>query len=87
MKVSSPLVRLIEIILMTFPIFNLSAQADIGLPENFPDITVNVYDDPEYSAIQKELHKRLDELRVQYQDDSDARNQEWIVYDLERMNR
>jgi hypothetical protein len=50
--------------------------------EKDPREMINVYDNPKYRAIQKELHKRLEELRVQYQDDSETRNQEWITYDL-----
>lgn len=45
----------------------------------------NVYDHPDYTSIQKRLHKRLDELRVQYQDDSDSLNQEWIDSDIARL--
>ncbi len=45
----------------------------------------NVYDHPDYTSIQKSLHKRLDELRIQYQDDSDSLNQEWIDSDISRL--
>ena len=36
--------------------------------ENDPDEMKNVYDDPEYSEVREELHKRLDELRKQFGD-------------------
>ncbi|MGW9684646.1 sulfatase family protein [Flagellimonas sp. 2504JD1-5] len=37
----------------------------------------NVYSDPAYAGVVKELHKKLDELRVQYKD-SDELNQHYI---------
>ncbi|MBT8203935.1 MAG: DUF4976 domain-containing protein, partial [Eudoraea sp.] len=52
--------------------------------EKDPDELNNLYNDPAYSAVQKRLHKRLEELRVQYKD-SDSLNQKWIAYDLQRL--
>lgn len=45
----------------------------------------NLYDQPEYKTVQEQLHKRLKELRIQYQDNSDNLNQEWIAKDIERL--
>ncbi|WP_422105185.1 sulfatase [Winogradskyella sp.] len=45
----------------------------------------NVYDHSDYKDVQMEMHKRLEALRVQYQDASDSLNQEWIEYDIKRL--
>ncbi|WP_111683631.1 sulfatase family protein [Winogradskyella tangerina] len=45
----------------------------------------NIYDDPKYKTIQADMHKRLNELRLQYKDASDSLNQEWIDKDIERL--
>lgn len=42
-----------------------------------PEELTNVYDDPAYAEIRSELHKKLDELRVQYKD-SDQLSDEYI---------
>ncbi len=52
--------------------------------EKDPDEMNNVYNNPAYSEVQKMLHKRLEELRVQYKD-SDSLNQKWIAHDLQRL--
>lgn len=45
----------------------------------------NIYDDPNYSEIQNELHQRLLELRIKYRDNSDSLNQHWIDHDIKRL--
>lgn len=42
-----------------------------------PEELTNVYDDPAYAEIRSELHKKLEELRVQYKD-SDQLSDEYI---------
>ncbi|NVJ64492.1 MAG: sulfatase [Flavobacteriaceae bacterium] len=42
-----------------------------------PEELTNVYDDPAYAEVRKELHKKLEELRVQYKD-SDQLSDEYI---------
>ena len=37
----------------------------------------NVYDDPAYTEVKKELHQQLEQLRVQYRD-NDSLNQHFI---------
>ena len=51
---------------------------------NDPDEMNNVYGHPDYKKIQEMMHKRLDEIRLQYKD-SDSLNEKWIKYDLERL--
>lgn len=53
--------------------------------EQDPQELNNIYNTPEFSVIQQELHSRLKELRVQYSDDSDSLNQQWIDHDIERL--
>jgi arylsulfatase A-like enzyme len=53
--------------------------------ENDPQELNNVYDNPDYAKIQEMMHKRLKELRVQYEDASDELNQQWIQSDLKRL--
>ena len=36
-----------------------------------PQELKNVYDDPAYTEIREDLHKRLDDLRVKYKDNSE----------------
>ena len=52
--------------------------------EKDPEEMNNVYNHPSYSEMQNALHKRLEELRVQYRD-SDSLNAKWIAHDLERL--
>ncbi len=52
--------------------------------EKDPEEMNNIYDDPSYSQVQKMLHERLEELRVQYKD-SDSLNAQWIAHDLQRL--
>ena len=42
-----------------------------------PNEMNNIYGDPDYAAVQKELHKELEELRVKY-DDNDSLNEKFI---------
>ncbi|MEZ4797833.1 MAG: sulfatase [Flavobacteriaceae bacterium] len=53
--------------------------------EKDPEELNNVYNNPEYKVVQQEMHKRLDELRVQYKDNSDSLNQQWIESDIKRL--
>lgn len=53
--------------------------------EKDPDELHNVYGLAEYSMVQKIMHKRLEELRIQYQD-SDSLNEQWIKHDIQRLN-
>ncbi|WP_353777268.1 sulfatase/phosphatase domain-containing protein [Winogradskyella sp. 3972H.M.0a.05] len=53
--------------------------------EKDPQELNNVYDSPEYKTVQEQLHKKLQELRVQYKDDSDSLNLQWIQSDIERL--
>ena len=52
--------------------------------EKDPEEMNNLYNDPSYSEVQKMLHSRLEELRVQYKD-SDSLNAKWIAHDLQRL--
>jgi arylsulfatase A-like enzyme len=54
--------------------------------EKDPQEMNNVYDQPEYKEIQAQLHKRLEELRIQYQD-NDSLNQQFIQSDIERLKK
>jgi hypothetical protein len=45
--------------------------------EKDPHEMKSIYNDPSYASIQKDLHKRLTELRAQY-GDSDALDQKFI---------
>ena len=45
--------------------------------EKDPHETKSIYDDPAYAGVQKDLHKRLTELRDQY-GDSDELDQKFI---------
>ena len=45
----------------------------------------NVYDNPDYAEVQTQMHDKLEEIRIQYQDASDSLNQEWIDKDIERL--
>ena len=53
--------------------------------EKDPEELNNVYNNPEYKVVQQEIHKRLDELRIQYKDNSDSLNQQWIESDIKRL--
>ena len=53
--------------------------------EKDPEELNNVYDNLEYKVVQQEMHKRLDELRIQYKDNSDSLNQQWIESDINRL--
>ncbi len=53
--------------------------------EKDPQEMNNVYDNPDYAEVQKQMHKRLEELRVQYDDASDSLNQQWIDSDIKRL--
>lgn len=44
----------------------------------------NIYNNPDYTTIQGELHNRLEQLRLEYQD-SDSLNQHFINKDLKRL--
>ena len=45
--------------------------------ESDPNEMKNVYDDPNYAEVRKELHKRLDEMRNSY-GDSDENDQKYL---------
>ena len=45
----------------------------------------NIYDNPDYAEVRKQMHKRLEELRILYKDNSDSLNQQWIERDIERL--
>jgi hypothetical protein len=45
--------------------------------ENDPKELNNIYGDPAYAAIQKELHTELEGLRIRYED-NDALNEKFI---------
>jgi arylsulfatase A-like enzyme len=47
-----------------------------------PNEMKNIYNDPEYAEVQHMMHKRLEELRMQYMD-SDSLNKKWIHYEEE----
>jgi arylsulfatase A-like enzyme len=53
--------------------------------EQDPQELNNIYNDPAYAEVQTQLHERLQDLRVQYKDDSDSLNHQWIQSDIERM--
>lgn len=42
---------------------------------NDPMELKNVYDDPDYAAVREDLHRRLDELRIKYKDNSELDQQ------------
>ena len=52
---------------------------------NDPQEMKNVYNQPEYTSVQEELHIKLDKLRKQY-GDSDELTQQFLESDLERDN-
>ena len=54
--------------------------------EEDPNEMTNVYDDPSYSAIRSDLHKRLEELRTGY-GDSDELNEKYLKSYLDHMNK
>jgi hypothetical protein len=54
--------------------------------EEDPGEMKNVYQDPAYSEIRDQLHKRLEELRKQY-GDSDELNRQFIAFDLKRLEK
>jgi arylsulfatase A-like enzyme len=45
----------------------------------------NLYNNPDFSKIQKDMHNRLEALRIQYRDASDSLNKHWIDKDLKRL--
>ena len=51
-----------------------------------PSEMKNIYNDPAYADVQKQLHKRLEELRVQY-GDSDANDEKFLNAYLEHRNK
>lgn len=53
--------------------------------EKDPDELNNLYGQEGYEVIQANLHERLTQLRIQYQDTSDIQNQLWIEQDIERL--
>lgn len=53
--------------------------------EKDPQELTNVYDNPEYAEVQENMHKRLQEIRAQYNDASDELNQQWIDSDIQRL--
>ena len=53
--------------------------------EKDPKEMNNVYDNLDYAEVQKQMHKRLEELRIQYKDNSDSLNQHWIESDIARL--
>lgn len=53
--------------------------------EKDPEELNNVYDNLDYKVVQQEMHNRLDELRIQYKDNSDSLNQQWIESDINRL--
>ena len=53
--------------------------------KNDPNELNNLYGNPEYLEIQTELHKKLDDIREKYKDNSDSLNQAFIKNDLERL--
>lgn len=53
--------------------------------KNDPKELNNLYGHPEYQEIQTELHKKLDDIRVKYKDNSDSLNQAFIKNDIERL--
>jgi len=50
-----------------------------------PQELINIYNHPKYAEVQEQMHAKLKELRVQYQDASDSLNQVWIDKDIERL--
>lgn len=52
-----------------------------------PDELVNEYNNPAYAAIREALHQQLEQLRQQYQDQSDSLNQAFIRSDMERLKQ
>jgi len=53
--------------------------------EKDPHELHNIYNAPDYAKVQKQLHKRLSEIRIQYQD-SEALDRKFIESDLARLN-
>jgi arylsulfatase A-like enzyme len=53
--------------------------------EKDPQEMNNIYDNPDYAEVRKQMHKRLEELRILYKDNSDSLNQQWIERDIERL--
>ena len=53
--------------------------------EKDPQELNNLYGNVDYKGVQDEMHERLEELRVQYNDASDSLNQQWIKSDIERL--
>lgn len=50
-----------------------------------PNELNNLYGNEEYRTIQENLHQQLTQLRIQYQDNSDSLNQQFIKKDIERL--
>ncbi len=53
--------------------------------EKDPQELHNVYGTPDYAEVQEQLHTRVEELRVQYQDASDSLNQAYVERDIQRL--
>lgn len=53
--------------------------------EKDPQEMNNIYDNPDYAEVRKQMHKRLEELRILYKDNSDSLNKLWIERDIERL--
>lgn len=53
--------------------------------EKDPQEMNNIYDNPDYAEVRKQMHKRLEELRILYKDNSDSLNQQWIERDIKRL--
>jgi arylsulfatase A-like enzyme len=51
-----------------------------------PSEMKNVYNDPAYADVQKQMHKRLEELRQQY-GDSDENNEKYLASYLEHLEK
>ena len=53
--------------------------------EKDPQELENLYGTPDYAEVQEQMHTRLEELRVQYQDASDSLNQAFVERDIQRL--
>jgi arylsulfatase A-like enzyme len=53
--------------------------------EKDPQEMNNVHEISDYAEVRKHMHKRLEELRIQYKDNSDSLNQQWIESDIKRL--
>lgn len=64
--------------------YDIEAWEMYDLQED-PQEMNNIYDNPDYTEVQAEMHKKLEEVRIKYNDNSDQVNQDFIDFDLKRL--